>query len=194
MWLRRQIPKIACPVSPPECAYGWLEGSWSCLKFSDKVCTDGSGGLHSSDKELRRCGWSAVQLAEGKPVGEWSWVASPLEGAQQTVPRAELPAVIMVVENACGELEFRTDHQNTVTTVVSRGWAKAMRSTNSDFWERLKTGIDHCPWRVTFHWVNSHPTEALEVQTEIPEMVYRGNRRADKLARQAADTIELLPT
>ena len=66
-----------------------------------------------------------------------------------------------------------------------------MRGCNGDLWERLKTAVDDCPWKITIKWVNSHPKEALEVQTGIPADVYKGNRRADQLAGEAAEEVEL---
>ena len=97
--------------------------------FKGKVCTDGSGGLYSSDNELRRCGWSAVQLQEGSP-SNWPWIAAPLGGNSQTVPRAELTAVIMVVEYAAGDCQTWTDHDNVCQTINFRKCGKAIKGIN----------------------------------------------------------------
>ena len=123
MWLRGLIPKKAWPVSPPLWSYPWIEGSWEAPKFTGKVCTDGSGGKYSSDNELRRCGWGAVQLDPGAAAKDWKWVAAPLAGSQQTVPRAEITSVLVVAENTAGNVEVWTDRQNIVNTVDNREWA-----------------------------------------------------------------------
>ena len=54
------------------------------------VATDGSGGAHSSDPRLRRCGWGfAVYGPTGDLLGTGS---GPLHSWRQTVPLAELEA------------------------------------------------------------------------------------------------------
>ena len=194
MWLRALIPKMAWPITPPANSYELVDGSWDRPKFKGRVATDGSGGRYTSDKDLRRCGWSAVQLDDLLPAKEWKWIAAPLAGMKQTVPRSELMAVIAVAENLDGDVELWSDCKTIVDTINQRKWAAAMCSSNCDLWERLKEAIDKAAWKLTFKWINSHPTEAIQMQTHIPIIAYAGNKRADELAREAADEIELLPS
>ena len=117
MWLRGLVPKAAWPLPKPEQQYDWLEGSWPRPRFKGTVCTDGNGGYWSADGELRRCGWAAVMLdASGQPK-DWKWIAGPLAGTVQTVPRSEIYAVLMVIEHAEGDCHVWTDHENIVTTI-----------------------------------------------------------------------------
>ena len=55
---------------------------------------DGSGGEHTSDARLRRCGFSSVKIQEDighREMPELQAAAfGPLPGTVQTVPRAEL--------------------------------------------------------------------------------------------------------
>ena len=37
-----------------------------------KVCTYGSGGRHSANPGLQRCGWSVVLIEPDKPLDEWA--------------------------------------------------------------------------------------------------------------------------
>eukprot|EP00973_Karenia_brevis_P024345 3358071-Karenia_brevis.AAC.1 len=62
-----------------------------------KICTDGSGGIHSGEPRPRRCGWAwVVNSANGgmgyAPVG-YHGEYGTLDG-RQTVPRSELTAVM----------------------------------------------------------------------------------------------------
>ena len=55
--------------------------------------TDGSGGSEGSDAHLRRCGLGVARL-DGF-LFQWGLFA-PLPGVRQTVPRAELHAILLV--------------------------------------------------------------------------------------------------
>eukprot|EP00974_Lingulodinium_polyedra_P099677 9655427-Lingulodinium_polyedra.AAC.1 len=61
----------------------------SAMEATTIAASDGSGGHHSSDHRLRRCGWGAaiVHRATLRVLGQ-AW--GPLEGPRQSVPRAEL--------------------------------------------------------------------------------------------------------
>ena len=68
------------------------------------AATDGSGGVHSSCPILRRCGWGVVELwapggwgdFEGMELSLATW--GPLPGHKQTVYRAELFAVVVLLK------------------------------------------------------------------------------------------------
>eukprot|EP00973_Karenia_brevis_P072627 10088502-Karenia_brevis.AAC.1 len=77
----------AYPISQGANIHHWDEAM--------QIYTDGSGGTHSGDPRLRRCGWALViNSANGgmgsAPVGYYGEYGS-LDG-RQTVPRAELTA------------------------------------------------------------------------------------------------------
>ena len=58
----------------------------------------GSGDLHSSRKELRRCGWGAAVISDDAVPSFVAGYCGTLPHAPQTVPRAELFAAIAVLE------------------------------------------------------------------------------------------------
>ena len=71
---------------------------------------DGSGGVHHKYPKLRRCGSAVCSLTlEGVPA---QVAYSRLPGPQQTVPRSELVALIMLLSMADSqsEITFYTDH------------------------------------------------------------------------------------
>eukprot|EP00973_Karenia_brevis_P006737 915281-Karenia_brevis.AAC.1 len=79
-----------------------------------QIYTDGSGGTHSGDPRLRRCGWAwVINSANGEmghaPVGYYGEYGSL--GGRQTVPRAELTAVM----NALLAVEQYGQRDNIVT-------------------------------------------------------------------------------
>ena len=76
--------------------------------------TDGSGGPQGSEPLLRRCGVACCQLRSDADVFSWGvFFAMPVE--QQSVPRAELAAVVAVLALANeGALHFVSDSLITV--------------------------------------------------------------------------------
>ena len=183
MWLRGLIPKKAWPLPQPEDEYEMLEGSWPTPAFKGRICTDGSGGLHSSDVDLRRCGWAVVQTDDATDPKTWRWIAAPLAGSSQTVPRAELTAVLMVIRCAAGDCQAFTDHINIVKTIREGDWKKALASANGDLWGQVQRALEECFWKIEVRWINSHPDDLMMAQTEIPAVAYKGNKMADKKAR-----------
>ena len=188
MWLRGLVPKAAWPLPEPEDHYQWLPGSWERPRFRGTVCTDGSGGFWSANAKLRRCGWAAVMLDSSGNPRHWKWIAAALGGSVQTVPRAEIYAVLMVVEHAEGDCHVWSDHENIIKTINERRWSKARSGTNSDLWNRLEDALSNSVWTFRFSWVNSHVKDGMDVQTKVPRCVYLGNKKADSKAGLAAET------
>ena len=61
----------------------------------DIMATDGSGGMYPTNTTLRRVGWGlSIAKSEGQPIG---WARGGIAG-EQTVPRAELAAVLAGVQ------------------------------------------------------------------------------------------------
>ena len=100
------------------------------------VFSDGSGGEFSSVPSLRRAGWSWVYLSadcESLLLARYSGVP----GERQTVPRAELTAIIAITERA---------RQPHITIVVDAAYIiKGVRAgerecrsiANADLWDRF---------------------------------------------------------
>ena len=78
--------------------------------------TDGSGGCRSNDPRLRRVGIGVCKcsLSDDGIFSVHGGVSCSLEGWKQTVPRAELRAIIFVLTPSSGYVIIYTDHINHV--------------------------------------------------------------------------------
>eukprot|EP00972_Heterocapsa_arctica_P010724 1573031-Heterocapsa_arctica.AAC.1 len=64
---------------------------------------DGSGGRHTADPRLRRCGWSVCHVDELgvlEPHHLKGGVFGSLGGHLQTVPRSEIWAAIVAIDSS----------------------------------------------------------------------------------------------
>eukprot|EP00975_Prorocentrum_lima_P037696 7929545-Prorocentrum_lima.AAC.1 len=75
------------------------------LVDGDRAATDGSGGSRS-DWRVRRCSWGVVIARDGKIFAS---VSGDLAGELQTVPRAELFALIALLGHTVGPVEVLVD-------------------------------------------------------------------------------------
>jgi hypothetical protein len=113
------------------------------------LATDGSGGPHSADPRVRRCGWGFVALG---PEGEVRFSASgPLDYWKQTVPLAELAAVTAIVLCTVGDLTVVIDNQSIVQGVQAGPTRK--HDTNCH------------AWRVFWALVGDRRVQAVEVKS-----------------------------
>ena len=108
--------------------------------------TDLSGGRYAPDQRRMRCGWAAVAMRTnraGEPVEVKAAVWGPLPGDEQTVHRAELNAVIEVVQKALAsaELWFAIDCR-AVAERLQQGDPAGCGSGNSDLYEALWMNIE----------------------------------------------------
>ena len=79
---------------------------------SGKYFGDGSGGIHNGCPRARRCGCAVVQIGQdGRPLVALRY---NLPGDVQTVPRSEVFALILLLQNVQWDSNtvFYTDHQN----------------------------------------------------------------------------------
>ena len=81
--------------------------------FHGLVYTDGSGGSPWYAYELERVGWSAIQMRNGEAT-PYMFAYGALDGEVQMVGRAELYAIVYVLENAVPPIVIKTDHLNHV--------------------------------------------------------------------------------
>ena len=65
---------------------GYISGS---QQQSVKIFTDGSGGIRTKDRRLRRCGWAWV-VSDGDSDKIAAYGARGALGGVQTVPRANV--------------------------------------------------------------------------------------------------------
>ena len=146
-----------------------LETAWTTCK---DFCVDGSGGQHTSNVELRRCGWAAVAMHDRtNNLGAFLVVLRP--GAKQMVPRAELVVVNCTVE----KMEGRKVRQRS----KNRG-----SSSNADLWKRYRRALVRVRCKIDFVKVPAH----TEIQDVWPEHIslrsWCGRFFADKAAGKAA--------
>ena len=99
------------------------------------MATDGSGGMYPTNTTLRRVGWGlSIAEQEGQPIG---WARGGIAG-EQTVPRAELAAVLSGVQQTTGPLTRWSDSVYVVLG-ASQGWGLRM-TNNQDVWGQFVTG------------------------------------------------------
>jgi hypothetical protein len=109
------------------------------LPVNAVAATDGSGGPDTRDPRLRRAGWG---LAVGSqdcaiPIG---WLFGALPGVQQTVPRAELYALVQLALHTDGHVAVAVD-----ATYVCKGFRRGPRyrhDSHQDLWDMLWQAID----------------------------------------------------
>jgi ribonuclease HI len=199
LWLRGVAPAVlTTPRYDEELAQGAaasfggdLDELRDVLGFLT-VFGDGSGGIFSSDPRRRRCGTAIVIMQRG-PEGVWvpAWGrALPLAGRRQTVPRAEIFAFVLALEETTGNVRFVTDHQP-----LFRAWHGRLESAgqaglaNEDLWQRARAAFAaRGPGEVQVEWVASHTEEHVHLLTsERDFFLALGNASADVLAGAAAE-------
>lgn len=135
-----------------------IDFSWpSGLYFGD-----GSGGVHNHDN-IRRCGIGITHVdnkASHKPLYN---ISMPLPGNIQTVPRAELMAVLVTVTNIeyFGTIDFFTDSEITKNTYY-KGKHRAKHANNADRWTELFQIIDTKNIDLRLYWMPSHTADNPE--------------------------------
>eukprot|EP00969_Alexandrium_andersonii_P186316 8231046-Alexandrium_andersonii.AAC.1 len=78
-----------------------VSGTLSGLVNGGIFATDGSGGRYTSSPRKRRCGWACVHLApDCSDIMGSVWGPLP---DKQTVPRAELYALVMLLQRVAGQ-------------------------------------------------------------------------------------------
>ena len=153
--------------------------------------TDCAGGVHSKWPALRRCGCGLALLCAD---GSLNFAGLfPLAGSPQTVSRAELVAIIVVLlvlfPGVCATIY-------TDSALCSKGFAPKHRAgDNSELWDMLWRAIANTNLSVQITWMKAHGLEHRELiqQTGLTFHQLVGNAIADKLADRAAIESELDP-
>ena len=166
----------------PDIDFSWPSG----LYFGD-----GSGGIHNHDN-IRRCGVGITHVDNNAPHKPLYNMSMPLPGDIQTVPRAELTAVLVTVSNIeyFGTIDFFTDSEITKDTYY-KGKHRAKHANNADLWTELFQLIDTKNIDLRIYWMPSHTADNPEKRSKAPDWMedwhVKGNDMADVLAGQAAD-------
>ena len=192
-WLRglvpaNKMPKASEPVAVTE-AFGDMNCTGAQKSGPGLYFGDGSGGKHSSDRRLRRCGWSVCHVAPGgllEVADLLGGVYGTLESHLQTVPRAELWAAIVAINISTGNIEFVTDHLK----IYQRWAAKKVfvpGSRNQDLWHQFWQAIDEHDGDVKIRCTKSHTSgdDVLAGITNVQD--HTGNEAADALAGIGAE-------
>ena len=149
------------------------------------IWTDGSTS-HQADARFRRAG---AGIFYG--IGDDMNLALPLPGKVQTNQRAELFAVVKLLEREWRPVQIRSDSQYVVNGVKNFcAWQKlGWRGDNSDLWSQLAGLLTQRPLEdVEITKVKGHAThQDVECGAVLPEDK-AGNDGADGLARAAAST------
>ena len=158
--------------------------------------TDASGGDFSSFKELRRCGIGLAFLCQDEDAfGSLSpdlflWGAfSPLPGKLQTVPRAELYAILVVCLHVVreGQIVIVSDSKLNVDAFI-KGEQFCMTAANSDIWRELFDCIETRALTLQLQWSKGHadnPETYLSYGVTPRNLL--GNLCADALAGRGAE-------
>ena len=195
-WLRGLLPvNVVMGIEPPKLQQETvLEPAEAEMGYAGEVCTDGSGGRHTSRPFLRRCGWCAIQLTGSERLFA---AYGPLPGSKQTSARAELYAVVQVAANMVGDVRLWTDHEAIPRILSSQPMlGKAELLENSDLWIMLRESLQHSVHKLEVRWINSHSDRDVKEHgighdPDIPMHAYEGNKLADDLARKGADEHEV---
>ena len=167
----------------PICSGGATEAPWGRT-----IYTDGSG-LASSSPELRRCGWSAVELGpSGLPLRA---VFGALPGRRQSVPRAERFAIFQALRVGPVDAHIVSDHLSAVREGSS--WDRDLASSgarHANVW-RMIFGLygdgDPAP---TFEWTPAHREwdDVVSAGSPTDIMNFLGNAWADFFARLGSES------
>eukprot|EP00971_Amphidinium_carterae_P199830 3966460-Amphidinium_carterae.1 len=139
------------------------------------VWTDGSG-RRSSNPHFRRCGVGYVT-----DTGEKSWLALP--GCRQSVFRAELLAVVRVLEE-CQPSRVASDCKGVVKALQAIQSGQRMpKGRHRDLEERARRAL---PQACQLHWVKAHQTRQAVDEGRITLEDFQGNQEADEVANLGA--------
>ena len=157
------------------------------LPIGDKGGSDGSGGHHSSDPMQRRTGWGVVITNEQHET--IAWASAGCEDGEQTVPRAELQALIWIAQQTNGDIEVAIDAKYVV-----KGHAKGPNGRHdyhNDLWEKLWLAISQRSGGISTIWVKAHLSRSTAWVQGIPVWAHIVNSLVDTLADEAAARVQI---
>ena len=191
-WLRGLVPEdwtnTAQPTQEYRMEWGALKGvARYSLPQGAFASTDGTGGPDTMHTRLRRVGWGFVVFFP--PMQIVSWCNGGLVGAQ-SVPRAELKALIELLDRTEGDVEVFVDCASVVI-----GWRKHPRSmqgaANLDLWQQLWAVREGRRGKVTVTKTKAHCTDAEIDAGEIGGLEFLANAAADEVAKLAGHRLRL---
>jgi hypothetical protein len=148
--------------------------------------TDGSGGRLAKYPRLRRCGWCWVQVSFDQThslsdrYGHIGY--GNVEGNLQTVPRAELIAILQCLKATTGTATIYTDHLNHVKR--HRAGPGIFGMGNDDLWEEFWSLAEGR--LIQLIKVKAHAKVADVAEGLLENEIFVGNEVADQLSGYAA--------
>ena len=186
MWNRALIPCSWHPTPDPiDDSLDFLHGPAAGFQDLSLFYSDGSGGVHSRDPLLRRCGWGFIGMDHLTPlVGK----GGGLPGYMQTVPRAELYAVIALLRlRPQGSFTRIGVDCKYIVTGSLRSPALVATRDNADLWEEYFSLINAKNLEVRiFKIYKSHCGIGDITSGRISLQDFLGNTFADAFARRGA--------
>ena len=197
-WLRGLCPVAALKqrTPPPREAAVVQVGPSRFLGEWDggRLWSDASAGEYGRWPRLRRCGCGLARIRSSLDLTyELVWGAHfALPGDKQTVPRAELYAMVVAVENTnpCHELHIFSDSKINVD-LYDKGTGGCLNAENSDLWDRMWRAIAGRTAVLRISWVKAHCTIEQLSRGETTEEHFVGNAVADALAAVAAHAAQV---
>ncbi len=141
LWLRGIMPKSYTHIPKDDIAQRrifYCEGNCPPLGEwpSGVYYCDGSGGEYGAFPSARRCGVAIASLDDSHQFH--FGIKYPLPGEVQTVPRAELSAMVTLVEIAeVDSIIIYIGDNLPVIKLYNKGEAICKRSTNADLYKKL---------------------------------------------------------
>jgi len=183
--------------APPEEAFTSLEKAFpekfDCFgqRLRSYIFTDGSGGSTGSDRRRRRCGWSVVQIDEsGRAIGI---LTGSIGGPIQTVPRAELVAVIKALDNIPDDMTLWSDCKYVVDGMHKLQFRpdKPLPKKNRTLWIEARRLLSARANEFIIHKMLAHTTHKDVKDGKLSAWERLGNHVADKYAGDAAERYAL---
>ena len=189
LWLRGLPPKgdtFALPAAGDQHhPVGSLQ--WGVRMPAVRAYSDGSGGQHTSDPRLRRCGWGFTLVDQDEVFHAGAYGTLP--GAKQTVTRAEICAAAWALEHAAPmdpQAPFTVHTDCSVLVLGFRAGPHSSNGVNSDMWSQFWQAVRNFPGSVRIAKVKAHLSEEDVLLGRISSENHRGNQQADAHAAAGA--------
>lgn len=189
-WLRGLVlaPMMQAPAMPS--LRSWTLGVVPDASAATTLYLDGSGGIYGAQACLRRCGWGYVQVLEtSQGCLQYAYVKfGTLEGDQheQTVPRAEMRAVIEAARDVVGPLHLHSDCLTFVRGHM-QGPDRAHELANDDLWDEWWAILQGRTHPLTLTKVQAHATAMHIMKGTSTKTHMFGNALADLVAGLGAE-------
>jgi ribonuclease HI len=193
-WVRGLMPEAWLPPRRDIKERWQCHGDFEAFRNATHFGTDGAGGKFNSCPRLRGCGAGAAAVSQFENPLELvllGGVSATVEG-RQTVPRAELTAVCIVLALARQSHIFIFIDASYVFNGLKKGAAKSSEGVNGELWVRFWELLKHRGGRasVTFTKVKSHVTDQQVLNGVADPSETFVNELADKFADIGAKMYE----